>query len=143
MIGAHAYGINHSYKTINKTPAKCLVCGEYSECRITKYENYRHVFFIKVKTLEEQFWFDWEKCRHRAILYDKQDVLRYKQEQVETGILLVPYYQDMKLHMMEMPKRMHVVKFVLLVIGALSLGVLLGILIEYVFTKFGLPVIPF
>ncbi len=142
MIGAHAYGIDHSYKKINKTQAKCLVCGEYSEFQILKYEKYRHIFYIKVKTLEEQFWFDWEKCRHRAILFDKQDVARYKQEQVDTGTLLVPYYQNMRLHITEVPKRMHVIKFVLLVIGVLSLGVLLGVLIEFIFNKLGIPIIP-
>ncbi len=105
MIGAHAYGIDHSYKRVNKTQAKCLVCGKYSECQILKHEKARHISYVKIKVLGEQFIFDWAKCNHRAVLFDKQDVSRYKQKQVETGILSVPYYQNMKLHQMEMPKR--------------------------------------
>ena len=59
MIGAHATGIEHSYKKIKKMPAQCLVCGEYSECQILKYEKARHIFYFKVKILDEQFIFDW------------------------------------------------------------------------------------
>jgi len=142
MIGAHAAGIQTSYDWINKTPAKCLVCGEYSECQIIKYERSIHVFFAKVKVLDEQFLFDWEKCNHRAILFDKQDVSRYKQEQVDTGILSVPYFQNMKLQMTVIPKRMPAIRLALLIIAALILGVLLGVLIVFVFDKLDIPLIP-
>jgi len=138
MIGAHTAGIDHSYKKINKTPAKCLVCGEYSECQILKYEKSTHIFYIKIKVLDEQFWFDWEKCNHRAMLYDKQDVSRYKQEQVETGILSVPYYQNMKLRITTMPKKVPAIQIVLVVIASLILGVLLVIL----FDKLDIPFVP-
>jgi hypothetical protein len=138
MIGAHAYGIDHSYKKINKTPAKCLVCGEFSECQILKYVKAHHVFYIKVKILDEQFIFDWAKCNHRAVLFDEQDVSRYKREQVETGILSVPYYQNMKLRMMEMPKNVSTLSIILVVI----LGLALGVLLVYLKELFNIPFIP-
>ena len=138
MIGAHAYGIDHSYKKINKTQAKCLVCGEYSECQILKYERRTHIFYIKIKVLDEQFWFDWKKCNHRAVLFDKQDVFRYKQEQVETGILSVPYYQNMKLRKMEMPKKVSTLSITLMVF----LGLALGGLLVYLQKILNIPFIP-
>jgi hypothetical protein len=138
MIGAHAYGIDHSYKKINKTLAKCLVCGEYSECQILKYEKARHAFFIKIKILDEQFIFDWAKCNHRAVLFDKQDVSRYKQEQIETGVLSVPYYQNMKLRTMEMPKKVSTISIILVVL----LGLALGGLLVYLQELFNIPFIP-
>jgi len=138
MIGTHATGIQHSYKKINRTPAKCLVCGEYSECQITKYEKSRHVFFIKTKILDEQFVFDWKQCNHRAVLFDKQDVVRYKQEQVETGILSVPYYQNMKLRRMAMPRPVSTIKIVVVVVLSVGAGVLLAILLH----RLGLPWVP-
>ena len=128
MIGAHLAGIQHTYKHVNKTSAKCLVCGEYSECQIVKYEVSVHVFFRKIKILDGQFWFDWKKCNHRAVLYDKQDISRYKQEQVETGMLSVPYYQNMKLRMMPMPKRSRL-EFALGLVIALTLGLILAALL--------------
>jgi hypothetical protein len=130
MIGVHAAGIQHDYKKLNKTPGKCLVCGELSECQILKYEKSTHIFYFKLKILDEQFWFDWEKCNHRAMLYDKKDVARYKQEQVETGSLSVPYYQDMKLIKTTMPKKVPAIKIILLVIFGLALGVALAILLD-------------
>ncbi len=138
MIGAHAYGIDHSYKKINKTQAKCLVCGEYSECQILKYEKARHTFYIKIKILDEQFIFDWAKCNHRAVLFDKHDVSRYKQEQVETGVLSVPYYQNMKLHMMEMPKKVSIISIILVIL----LGVAFGALLVYLQELLNIPFIP-
>jgi len=126
----HAGGIDHSYKKIKKTPAKCLVCGEYSECQIIDYIEATHIFYIKIRVLDEQFWFDWEKCNHRAMLYDKQDVSRYKQEQVETGNLLVPYYQNMKLRMTTMPKKVPTIQIVLVVTASLLFGVLLVFLFD-------------
>ena len=138
MIGAHATGIDHSYKKISKTTAQCLVCGEYSECQITKYVKARHIFYIKTKILDEQFLFDWEKCNHRAVLFDKQDVERYKLEQVETGIISVPYYQNMKLQTMAMPKKAPTIQIILVVIASIILGVLIKLLLDYL----GIPFIP-
>ncbi|MEW6222932.1 MAG: hypothetical protein ACOYZ8_16765 [Chloroflexota bacterium] len=139
MIGAHAAGIISSYKSLNKTPAKCLVCGEYSECQITKYEKALHLFFVEVRILDEQFLFDWEKCKHRAILFDKQDVSRYKQEQVETGIMLVPYYQGMKLQMTSTPHKRPMIQLVLVITLALILGLVVGFLIEMILDRLGIP----
>ena len=138
MIGAHATGIAHSYKKLNKTQSKCLVCGEYSECQITRYVKARHIFYIKTKVLDEQFLFDWGKCNHRAVLFDKQDVARYKLEQVETGILSVPYYQNMKLQTMSMPKKVPTIQIVFVVIVSALLGVLLKLLLDYL----GIPFVP-
>ena len=138
MIGAHATGIEHSYKKIKKMPAQCLVCGEYSECQILKYEKARHIFYFKVKILDEQFIFDWAKCNHRAVLFDKQDVARYKLEQVETGILSVPYYQNMKLHKTQMPKKVSPVSIILVIL----LGLAFGGLILYLQELFNIPFIP-
>jgi len=137
MIVAHAAGINHSYKKINRTPARCLVCGEYSDCQILKYRESIHILFVEIRVLDEQFWFDWEKCNHRAVLFDKQDVARYKQEQVETGVLSVPYYQNMKLGLMARPKKVPTIGIVLVVVLSLILGVLLAILLD----KLGIPFI--
>ncbi len=138
MIGAHLAGIDHSYKKVNKTLAKCLICGEYSECQILKYEESTHILYIKIKTLAEQFIFDWRQCNHRAVLYDKEDVARYKREQVETGILGVPYYHDMKLQMVEMPKKVPVIQIVLV----LLVGLLFGLLVAFVLDKLGIPWVP-
>jgi hypothetical protein len=125
MIGAHAAGIGHSYKKINKTLAECLFCGEYSECQILKYEKVFQIFYFKTKVLDEQFWFDWEKCHHRAIMFDKEDVARYKKEQIETGILSVPYYQDMRLRFTSTPKKVPAIQIILVIIASLVFGILL------------------
>ena len=101
-------------------------------------EKRTHVFYIKIKVLDEQFWFDWKKCNHRAVLFDKQDVFRYKQEQVETGILSVPYYQNMKLHKMEMPKKVSTLSITLMVF----LGLALGGLLVYLQKILNIPFIP-
>jgi len=138
MIGVHAYGIDHSYKKVNKTQAKCLVCGEYSECQILRYTKARHIFYIKIKILDEQYLFDWAKCNHRAILYDPQDVSRYKLEQVETGNFSVPYYQNMKLHRMEMPEKVPVIRIILVVL----FGMALGVLVVYLQELLNIPFIP-
>ena len=138
MIGAHLAGVDHSYKKLKKTPAKCLVCGEYSDCQIIHYKESVHLFFITIKILNEQFWFDWDKCNHRAVLFDKSDVARYKQEQVETGILLVPYYQNMKLQKMTMPKKVPIIHIVLVLIALTILGILVAILFE----RLDIPFVP-
>ena len=138
MIAAHAYGIDHSYKKVNKTQAKCPVCGEYSEVQILRYTKARHIFYIKIKILDERYIFDWAKCNHRAILFDPQDVSRYKQEQVETGIFSVPYYQNMKLYRMEMPKKVPTISMILVVL----LGLALGVLLVYLQDLFNIPFIP-
>jgi hypothetical protein len=136
MLGAHAAGIHHSYTKINKTLAKCLVCGEYSECQILKYEEAFHIFFIKIKVLDEQFWFDWVKCNHRVILFDEEDVARYNKEQVETGILSIPYYHNMKLQITSMPKKVPTIQIVLVIIAALLVGLLLALLLDYLGVPF-------
>jgi hypothetical protein len=138
MISAHLAGVNHAYKVLNRTPAKCLVCGQFSECRIMKYERSTRILFVKVKALEEQFIFDWEGCNHRAVLFDRQDVSRYKAEQVETGSLLVPYYRDMKLRTMAMPKKVSWVAIALVVGASLIAGVLLAMLMD----RLGVPFVP-
>ncbi|HEY2980100.1 MAG TPA: hypothetical protein VGJ22_02880 [Anaerolineales bacterium] len=96
------------------------------------------MFYIKIKTLDEQFIFDWEKCNHRAVLYDKVDVSRYKLEQVDTGNLGVPYYHDMKLQKMVMPKKIAAWKIAVIVVLGLALGVLLAMLLD----RLGLPFVP-
>jgi hypothetical protein len=138
MIGAHAGGVDHRYKTINRTSARCLVCGTISECRITRYEEVVDIFFIKIKTLSEQYIFDWEKCNHRAVLYDKHDISRYKKDHVESGILSVPYYSDMKISKQVMPKKVAWYKIALVLLACTILGVLLG----YFKVKYGIPFIP-
>jgi len=142
MVGAHLGGIDHSYKKIKKTPARCLVCGEYSECQIIKYEESIHIFFIKVKVLAEQFWFDWEICNHRAVLFDKQDVARYKQEQIETGIMSVPYYQAMRLQMMAMPEKVSIVQIVLVLIATLPFALALVVLVKILLDILGISFVP-
>ncbi len=91
-------GYRTAYDTLNKVHAKCLVCGAYSECQIVHYGRYFFFLRFRSKYSNEQFWFTWKECHHRAVLYDKQEVDRYRQEQVETGILSVPYYSHMKLN---------------------------------------------
>lgn len=138
MIGAHAGGIDHRYKTINKTSARCFVCGEISECNIIKYEVCTHVLYIKIKTMDEQYWFDWPKCRHRAVLYDKKDVTRYKKEYIESGSISVPYFDDMKLNLTDMPKKVPWYHFALAILASL----LLGALLVYIKEKLNIPFIP-
>jgi hypothetical protein len=138
MIGVHALGIVHDYKEINKTQAKCLVCGEYSECRILRYVKANHIFTFKVKILNEQYIFDWEECRHRAILYDPQDVARYRLEQMDTGILSVPYYSNMKLMKGMMPKKVPAWKIIVVIL----LGVAFGLIVVYLQHRFHIPYVP-
>jgi hypothetical protein len=135
MIGAHAAGIQHTYRKINKILAKCFVCRELSECQILKYEKSTHIFYFKVKTLDEQFIFDWKKCNHRAVLYNKEDVFRYKTEQEGVGFISVPYYQNMKLNLTEMPKKVPAIIIVIVVILSVAFGVGLAILLD----KLGIP----
>ena len=138
MIGVHIHGIDHSYKKLKKTEANCLACGKYSECQIMRYTKARHIFYIKTKILDEKFIFDWAQCNHRVILYDPQDVHRYKMEQVETGILSVPYYQNMKLQITEMPKKVSIFSIILV----LLLSVALAIMVLYLQDLFNIPFIP-
>ncbi len=93
------------WKTLKKTPAKCLVCGEYSECEIIRYEKSFRVFYIKIRTLETRYHFRWERCRHVAELYDQEDAARYKREHEDTGLLSVPDYQTAKLNIRELPDK--------------------------------------
>ncbi|MGA9398937.1 MAG: hypothetical protein WBV22_11835 [Anaerolineaceae bacterium] len=136
MIGAHAGGIDHRYKTIKKTMARCLSCGEYSDCHIIWYQEVTHIFYIKLKVLHEQFIFDWPKCRHRAVIDDKNEVSRYKLEYIDTGILSVPYYQHMQIT--NMPKKVPWYQFALVILA----GLLLGALLVYIKEKLGIPFIP-
>ncbi|GEM_PF-6226388 len=136
MIGAHVSGIDHRYKTIKKTMAKCPLCGVFSECQIISYQECTHIVYIKVKVLKEQFIFDWPKCRHRAVIYDKDEISRYKLEYIDTGIFSVPYYQHMQIT--NMPKKVPWYHFALAILGSL----LLGVLILYIKEKLGISFIP-
>ena len=136
MIADHIAGITHFYKTLNRTPAKRLVCGEYSECQIIKYEKDSHIFYFQTKILDEQCLFDWEKCNHQAILFDQRGVARYKEEQIGTGFLYVPSYPNMKIHMTSMPKKVPAIQIILVVMGSLILGVLIKLLLNYLGISF-------
>jgi hypothetical protein len=139
MIGAHAYGILHKYKTLNKTLGPCMVCGENSLCEILRYEKVRHSFYITLKVLKRQYIFDWEKCHHRAVLYLEQDVARYWEEQDRTGMLSIPYYQGMHFFLGPMPKKPSNLKIALVVIGIL----LFWLIVILVLDHFGLmPTFP-
>ena len=107
-----------------------MLCGGYSECEILEYTKSFHLFYRNIKVLDEQYIFDWEKCAHRAVLHDHEDVTRYKKEQVETGILSVPYYQNMKPIPMALPQKVPTIKIVYVILISLILGVLLMILFE-------------
>jgi hypothetical protein len=126
-------GILHDYKVLNRTQGRCLICNEISECEITIYKKSYHILYIPIKRIEEQFLFDWEKCGHRTILHEKQDVDRYKEEQMNTGILNVPYYFDMKPLLTTKPKYYKPNIFIVIIISiifAIIVGciiILLGI----------------
>ncbi len=126
-IGAHFAGVDHSYKVLNRVQAKCLYCGQFSECEIRCYEEYLHIFFKKVKLLNRHFWFDWKKCDHRVVMANPKDVERYQQEQVETGMLSIPYYQEMDLQFTRVPH----VKLITIIVqsGLVLLLIFLGILL--------------
>jgi hypothetical protein len=135
----HVAGIDHSYKKINKIPAKCLVCGEFSECQILKYEEGIHIFFFTVKVLKEAFLFDWAKCNHRAVLYEKADIARYKLDHIETDTRSVPYYHDMKIQTMTIPKSVRAAQIVFwILLGIIVFVVLLKLLLDYL----GIPFFP-
>lgn len=125
MIGAHAAGVTHDYKKMNTTQAACLICGVISDCRILRYQKATHIFYFKLKILEEQYIFDWPQCNHRAVLYDQEDVARYTRDHVDTGLLSVPYYRDMKVSKQFMPKKVPAIQIILVVLLGLLLGVLL------------------
>jgi hypothetical protein len=108
-------GVRKAYDTLNKVHAKCLVCGAYSECQIMHYGYYFYFLRFRSTFSDEQFWFTWAACHHRAILYDKPDIERYRQEQVETGILSVPYYSHMKLNV-QVLRRASTFQIILLII---------------------------
>jgi hypothetical protein len=142
MIGAHAFGIMNDHRILGATTASCFVCQKTSECQIVQYQRYAHVFFFRTKASEEQYWFNWWSCMHRAILYEPAHVARYRLEQVETGLLALPSYQDMSLKMMDLPKRMPLALLILVLVAALLLSFLLGALIVYINDKLGIPFIP-
>ncbi len=141
MIGVHAYGILHKYKTLNKTPGPCLVCGVDSECEILRYEKVRHSFFITLKVLERQYIFDWEKCRHRAVLYRAEDVARYQDEQDKTGMLSIPYYQGMRPLLSMMPNKPSRLQIALVLIGVLLFWAIVFFLLDYFGVKIPSPLI--
>ena len=138
MIGAHAYGVLHDYKKIGKTMVNCLVCRELSECQILRYKKYTHVFFHPLKILDEQYLFDWRRCKHRAILYEPEHVARYREEQVETRIFALPSYLDMKLRFMETPKKVPLIQIVLV----LALSAVFAAVIIYIKEKLDIPFLP-
>ena len=115
MSGTELVGVRTAYDKLNKTHAKCLICGRYSECDIMHYGYYFFFLRFRSKFSNEQFWFSWYQCQHRAILFDKQDVDRYRQEQMETGILSVPYYSNMKLKV-QVLRRASAVEIILLIV---------------------------
>ena len=138
MIGAHAYGIMHDYKTVGKTMANCLVCREYSPCKIIRYKKYTHIFFIPIKVHDEQYYFDWKSCKHRAILYDPEHVARYREEQVKTRMLGMPSFHHMRLQFTETPKNVPLIQIILVL--AVSLVLAAGII--YIKEKLGIPFLP-
>ncbi len=126
-IGAHLAGVDHSYKVLNRVQAKCLFCGQFSECEIRSVEEYLHIFYKKVKLFDRQFWFDWKKCGQRVVMANSKDVERYQQEQVETGMLSIPYYQQMDLQFTKVPhvKLITIIAQTGLVLVLIFLGILL------------------
>jgi hypothetical protein len=133
----HAFRTDHNYKKIKKISAKCLICGEHSECKIMKYEVVTYRFFIRDKTTDEQFYFDWKKCRHRVVITDSQDVARYQQEYIDIENYSVPYYKNM--HMGNMPKKVPWIHIVLVLILTAILGYLVALFVEYIKNKLGIP----
>ena len=122
-------GILHEYKVLNITQGRCLICNETSECEITIYKKSYHILYIPIKRIAEEFIFDWDKCSHRTILHEKQDVERYKEEQMNTGILNVPYYFDMKLILTVKPKY-YKPNFVIVIIICIIFAILVGCIIQ-------------
>lgn len=141
MIGAHAAGVDHDYKKINKIHSICLVCGEPSECQILFYEKSFRVLMIKIETLEEHFIFDWEKCCHRAILDDPAHVARYKRDQEAMGYLTVPNYPNMRLHMTGTPRKVSTLEIVLVVAVVIALSSLLLVLHKVILDWLGISFI--
>jgi hypothetical protein len=117
VIGAHAYGTISDYSTINKVDGPCMVCGLYSTCEIIRYEKVRHSFFVKLKVLERQYLFDWDKCGHRAVLDRPEDIARYRDEQDQTGVRSIPYYMGMRPRLEQMPKKPSALKIAVVLAG--------------------------
>lgn len=134
MIGAHAYGVMHNCKKLSKTAGPCMLCGQHSDCDIIRYEKVRHSFFITLRVLERRYFFNWEKCGHQAMLIRPQDVTRYRDEQEQTGLLTIPYYQGMQPVLGAIPKRPSGLIVALLVIGV----ILFWLIVYLVLDHFGL-----
>jgi hypothetical protein len=119
------------YKILNKSQGRCFICDEVSECTITHYKKSLHILLIPIKKTEEQFIFEWEKCNHRGIFTQKRDIDRYKEEQVVTNILNVPYYHDMNpilTYKQNYYKPNLIVVMILCVLFAIIMGIIIIIL---------------
>jgi hypothetical protein len=124
-------GFLYDYKRLNKTQGRCFICNEVSECTITHYKKSFHLFYIPIKRTEEQFIFEWEKCNHRGIFTQKRDIDRYKEEQVVTNLLNVPYYHDMKPILTNKPnyyKPNLIVVMIVCVLFAIIMGIIIILL---------------
>jgi hypothetical protein len=53
----------------------------------------------------EAYLFDWAECDHRVGIFDKEDVRRYKENQVLTEYYAIPSRQEMKILYVRSPIR--------------------------------------
>ncbi len=128
-------GIKHDFRKLATTQGRCFICHEISECEITRYQKSYHILYFSIKIKEEEIIFDWEKCGHRAILHEKKDVERYKNEQIETGTFAVPSYFDMNLMLTAKPHfnkpNMIIVMIVCVIFAALLAYIMVKLGIRY------------
>ena len=116
-------------KKLNKLFGNCLACNEYSECEITERKRTMHLFFVAIHYYENTYRFNWRKCNHCIELVRKEDIKRYKEEQVDTKSYLIPYYSGMTVGVYASPKELSTPTLVLIVGTITIIALLLGILL--------------
>jgi hypothetical protein len=113
-MGHFIFHYSKGYRSLHKKHWHCLICNKYSECEITVLENAFQVFFKTIKDYPEAYLFDWAECDHRVGIFDKEDVKRYKEEQVLTDNFSIPNRRDMKISFVRSPIRKLTLKHYLL-----------------------------
>jgi hypothetical protein len=97
MISHLFLGFSKGYRKLHKKYGYCLMCNKYSECEITVLESTLKMFTKTIRDNPEAYLFDWAECDHRVGIFNKEDVKRYKEEQVLTENYAIPYKQAYKI----------------------------------------------
>jgi hypothetical protein len=113
-FAAHLSGVEYREKKLNKLYGHCIACHEYSECDITERKRVLQILFIPIFQLEITYIFNWKKCNHCLELVRKQDIKRYKEEQVDPKSFLIPNYSGMEYKLYPSPNPFSTISLVVI-----------------------------